>query len=274
MKCIGDNYVHFEHLIYQPTISCLGKCKNCYIQRSFPDKLKILSLYGVRYNQLTISIDQEPSFQDVTNIDCRRYTWRDRDLCLTINSPESGTRIVRWLGINILKSIQSISISNPGKLFVLNEFKEILNKYNTELVYNLLCDHALPTEREQELIEAADVIYLTLVKGPLGKESPISTAMDNYLCMRESIPKDKLVEDRCVTECKGIVKGKQSACHAGIHVATIWPDLSCTGCPYDSLGVHGVDTGDIYQNLKQIEKIRPIQSCKVLELVKENIDDV
>jgi len=275
MKVFSDKSVHFEHLIYQPTISCLGKCKNCYIQRDFSNKTKILSLQKIRYDQFTISIDKEPSFQNITNIDCRRHTWQDKNLCFTIKNPESGARLIRWLGISILKGVQSISISDPGKLFILSELKKILSQHKVELVYNLLCDHTSPTEREQELIDAADIVYLTLLKGPLGKESPLGQqAMDNYFSMKESIPEDKLIEDKCVIECKGIVKNKQSACHAGIHVATIWPDLSCTGCPYDSLGVHGIDTGDVYQNLKQVEKIRPIQSCKVLELVKENINDV
>ena len=88
MKIIGEKFVHFEHIIYQPTISCLGKCKNCYIQKDFKDQAAVLTLSeNIHCNQFTIAIDKKPTAKDADVVeDLSQSVLDDTELCITVRN--------------------------------------------------------------------------------------------------------------------------------------------------------------------------------------------
>jgi hypothetical protein len=256
MLVISDNFIHIDHVIWQPQFKCASTCSGCYLKNSsvanYNGSIRrdILDLVfeskEVTCNQFTISLDSI-YHNGYELVDLLKEVWRRYenakeempDLCITVQNSNSLQRYLNYMTYtleNFLKPLSILSLSEmpvQGKqcLFL----QESCKKTETLLNYNKCVKEDLTNNKAFEIgCRYADQVYLVLQKQPLGKEQNKEAFV--WLEIAEEIARKECKEvymDCCVSESRQFVN-THTTCSAGISRITVWPSGVVTGCPYDS----------------------------------------
>lgn len=271
MKIKTEKSIHVDHIIWQFSSACAGNCPGCYLKeglQSVPSVgQKLLPEYleegTISCDQLTLSLGLIP---------------QEYYFLLHIFSLPEGKRPTIYMtaknqaSLAIWAKMTKYKIPGEADVITLSEnseegtsielIRKMVDLNDQKLIFNLLADKGRPSDRDKEFIEVAHHVHLILKKPVLGGK--IDRKYFGYWNdLREHIPPDKLIEDRCIVEGRRFRAGETTGCHAGLSVITVWPDNAVTGCPYDSRQLVPQRGIDLTQNILALQK-PPSKECTLI----------
>jgi len=276
MKIISDKFLHFDNIIWQVDAMCSNKCKGCYLQELdwdefvlppyiIADQLSDLFHTGrLMCNQFTISLDKDLCHDDIK----REAVTQLLDTLHTFNKSHITLSAYDLLGLDCagypIRDVDSIAVSKLPSLGYAHSKDPWTSKPMPEIVLQHLYDKApLPLSKNMNRM------YLLFRKPPLGdriedlkvKLSDFTTKYYSLLTNRYNTQMDL-----CINNIE-----YKKACHGGIHTATVWPDGSVTGCPYDTYCRYGAHTMEIPSLLDRFKHVDRLGSpYKICALNKKN----
>lgn len=306
MLVISENYIHIDHIMWQPFFQCLLKCNNCYMHKAFPQgyaecNTEILNLiFGkeqkINCDQLTISVDTVDSVPENLKIALNHmisiYALNQSSneltlpkLCITVNNFNSFISwIWKWSSWNALSYesifpyIHLISFTKPPMQYEI----KMLRKYNPEI--NIAINHIarknqLPTAIEKSFQNKIkpNFLHLLIEKQPLGLPTKLSRILNYFFIASKSINNLNISKFIRIDAC-GKDNLSNEYCSAGIGKIHIWPNGAVTGCPYDSLSVQNINKNEslfdrIKKTISDSKENHSMKRCKLFGEYKARHND-